>query len=249
MKIINPERFTTLPKLVLFDLDNTLYYYDEPNELAMNAVRDKVTKTFSISNSDFDNAFNKARMQTKGRLGNIAASHSRLLYMQRMLELLGLGSQAILSLDLEQTYWRTFLSNAVLFPDVKKFLDDLRLLNIQKVIVTDLTSQIQFRKIIYFGLENYFNYIVTSEESGADKSDANSYKLALEKTGITDNIWMIGDSSSNDIKSSKEYIGAVTIQKLHNGLTLGNGAESPDAAFNDFSDIRNFIKKIVSKNS
>ena len=30
-------------------------------------------------------------------------------------------------------------------------------------IVTDLTAQIQFRKIVYFGLDHYFDHMVTSE--------------------------------------------------------------------------------------
>ena len=42
--------------------------------------------------------------------------------MQRMLEIMGLGSQVLLALDLEQTYWRTFLGNAVLFEVLKNFL-------------------------------------------------------------------------------------------------------------------------------
>ena len=38
--------------------------------------------------------------------------------MKRMIELLGLKAQLLLSLDLEQTFWRTFLANAPLFPFV-----------------------------------------------------------------------------------------------------------------------------------
>ena len=79
-----------------------------------------------------------------------------------MLEYMGLGSQILLSLDLEQTYWRTFLSHAILFNHVKELLDDLRLSSISTAVMTDLTTQIQFRKLVYFGLDSYFNFIVTS---------------------------------------------------------------------------------------
>ena len=71
--------------------------------------------------------------------------------MQRMLEIMGLGSQVLVALDLEQTYWRTFLNSAVLFDGVRELLDEIRLYGIPTAIVTDLTAQIQFRKIIYFG--------------------------------------------------------------------------------------------------
>ena len=86
-----------------------------------------------------------------------------------MLELMGLGSQVFLAVEYEQIYWRSFLSKAVLFDNLTDFLDDLRLYNIPSVIVTDLTAKIQFRKIIYFQLDKYFDNIVTSEEAGFDK--------------------------------------------------------------------------------
>ena len=146
VNILNSERFGRLPDAILFDTDNTLYPYDPAHETAMRAVKEKVTRTFSISGEAFDKAFSEARSQVKKRLIHTASSHSRLLYFQRMLEIIGLGSQVMLALDFEQTYWRTFLSNAVLFDEVKELLDDLRLLNIPSAIVTDLTAQIQFRK-------------------------------------------------------------------------------------------------------
>jgi putative hydrolase of the HAD superfamily len=68
--------------------------------------------------------------------------------MQRMLEILGLGSQVLWSLDLENTYWRTFLTNSRLFDNIKELLDDIRLLGIPTAIITDLTAQIQFRNIV-----------------------------------------------------------------------------------------------------
>lgn len=124
MKINNHERFNRLPDAFLFDTDNTLYPYDPAHAAAQQAVREKVAKTFSISPDDFDKAFKEARTQVKTRLKHTASSHSRLLYLQRMLEIMGLGSQVLLALDFEQTYWRTFLSNAVLFDGVKELLDD-----------------------------------------------------------------------------------------------------------------------------
>jgi putative hydrolase of the HAD superfamily len=149
MKIFNPDRLCCLPDAILFDTDNTLYPYDPAHIAAQNAVRDKVISTLAIKPDDFDKAVKAARQQVKSRLINTAASHSRLLYMQRMLEILGLGSQVLLALDFEQTYWRTFLSQAILFDEVKELLEDIRLLGIPTAIVTDLTAQIQFRKVVF----------------------------------------------------------------------------------------------------
>ena len=247
MKINNSTRFTRLPDAFLFDTDNTLYHYDPAHVAAQKAVCDKVVNTLAITPEQFDKAFKEAREQVKARLKHTAASHSRLLYLQGMLEIMGLGSQVLLALDFEQTYWRTFLSNAVLFKGVKELLDDIRLLGIPTAIVTDLTAQIQFRKIVYFGLDHYFDYIVTSEEAGFDKPHEAPFKIALEKMRPEgDCIWMIGDNPVNDILGSREKINAVTLQKNHAGIVLGTGVSEPDASFNNFDDLRALLGKLGS---
>lgn len=245
MKFHAPARFGQLPDAILFDTDNTLYAYDPAHSAAQAAVRDKVVSTFSVPAADFDRAFSEARAEIKNRLQHTASSHSRLLYLQRMLEIMGLGSQVLLALDLEQTYWRTFLSNAILFDDVKELLDDIRLLGIPTAIVTDLTAQIQFRKVVYFGLDHYFDYIVTSEEAGFDKPHAAPFQLALEKTRPKGNcIWMIGDNPVNDIGGAREKINAVTLQKLHKGVVQGTANCVPDATFEDFIEVRKLLVRL-----
>jgi putative hydrolase of the HAD superfamily len=248
VKIYSKERLSRLPDAILFDTDNTLYPYDPAHIAAHHAVRDKVVSTFSIKPEEFDKTFKEAREQVKARLKDTASSHSRLLYLQRMLEIMGLGSQVLLALDFEQTYWRTFLCNAVLFDEVKELLDDLRLLGIPTAIVTDLTAQIQFRKVVYFGLDRYFDYIVTSEEAGFDKPHEAPFQIALEKMRPKgDCIWMIGDSPVNDIRGAREKINAVTLQKIHDGTPLGVGENIPDAAFNEFGELRRLIDRLGSQ--
>lgn len=245
IKINNPQQFQKLPDAILFDTDNTLYHYDPAHKVAMKAVRDKATRTFSITPEQFDLAFTQARSEVKSRLKNTASSHNRLLYLQRMLEIIGLGSQVLLALDFEQTYWRTFLSHAELFDDVKELLDDLRLLNIPTAIVTDLTAQIQFRKIVYFGLDHYFDYIVTSEEAGFDKPHEAPFQIAIQKMNPKGScVWMIGDNPVSDIRGARERIGAVTLQKIHDGVALGEGKDTPDCAFSEFSELRKLLDKL-----
>ncbi len=246
MNIINPERLTRLPDAFLFDTDNTLYPYDSAHAAAMQAVRRKVVSTFSIRDVDFDKAYDEARRQIKQRLQHTASSHSRLLYLQRMLEIMGLGSQVLLALDFEQTYWRSFLSKAELFEGVKDVLDDIRLLGIPTAIVTDLTAQIQFRKVVYFGLDHYFDYIVTSEEAGHDKPHEAPFLIAIEKMRPKGNcIWMVGDNPVNDILGAREKIKAVTFQKVHSGTPAGTDDCVPDVIFNDFKDLRALIARLA----
>ncbi len=247
MKIFNRERLAVQPHGILFDTDNTLYHYEPAHLAARNAVREKITTTLSVSGEDFDRAYAEARDQIKTRLGPTASSHNRLLYLQRMLEIMGLGSQVLLALDFEQTYWRTFLSNATLFEGVKELLDEIRLLGIPTAVVTDLTAQIQFRKIVYFGLDQYFDYIVTSEEAGFDKPHEAPFRIAVDKLQPNgDQIWMIGDNPINDIGGAREKINATTLQKIHEGVSVGTGDHQPDATFESFSELSQLLERLAA---
>ena len=234
------------PDAILFDTDNTLYAYAPAHEAAQNAVRDKVMTNFKISAAVIDEVYIRARKDVKDRLGQTAASHSRLLYFQRMLELLGLGSQVLHGLDLEQTYWRTFLRTAVLFEHVTELLDDVRLMGIPTAIVTDLTAQIQFRKMVYFGLDDMFDYIVTSEESGADKPQPASFELAIEKLRLVEpNVWMVGDNPVADIKGSRDTISATTFHRVDSRSELSReDAAASDVVFYDFGQLRDVLASV-----
>ena len=66
----------------------------------------------------------------------------------------------------------------------------------------------------------------------------------MEKANVKDGtLWMIGDNPINDIQGAKETIGAITLQKIHSGITLGKNKQAPDASFEDFSDVRKLISK------
>lgn len=240
-----PDAFLCPPDAVLFDTDNTLYPYEPAHQAAMKAVRAKAMRLFGIEQGKFDQAFDTARWEINESLRHTASSHSRLLYFQRMLEIIGLRSQVLLALDLEQTYWRTFLSSTRLFDGIKDFLDDLRIAGIPTAIVTDLTAQIQFRKIVYFGLDHYFDYIVTSEEAGFDKPHQAPFEIAIQKMQPKGKcIWMIGDNPKNDIGGAKKAIAAVTLQKVHEGVEIGKDENQPDATLHHYETLRALLRKI-----
>ena len=246
MRIFNNNLFTQLPDGILFDTDNTLYPYEPAHISALKAVREKMTDKFSITNEIFTKKYDEAKKIVKDRLGATASSHSRLLYMQTLLENLGLGSQVLLALDFEQTYWRTFLSNAILFDGVKDLLDEIRILGIPTAVVTDLTAQIQFRKVVYFGLDNYFDYIVTSEEAGFDKPHKSPFELALNKLASKGSkVWMIGDNPINDIIGAKKHINAVTILKADKKNYSSVKDSNPDALFSEYNDLRKLLIKLA----
>lgn len=235
------------PKAVIFDIDNTIYPYGPSHSSAENAVISKMLKIYNIPKDYINNALEDAKESLKKQLGPVASSHSRLLYFQLMLENLGLKSSISLALDLEQTYWRTFLVSASLFTGVKEFLNEIKSHGLALGAVTDLTSQIQFRKIIYFGLENQFDYIVTSEESGKDKPSKDSFIKIMKKMNLDPSeCWMIGDHPLNDIQGGKE-LGMRTFQIAHPFNQMKPIKEYTDVIFESYAELQQFFLEVCNE--
>jgi FMN phosphatase YigB (HAD superfamily) len=245
MKILTEEKITH-PKAVIFDTDNTLYLYRPAHEAAMKEVIRKATSLLKVGREDFLEAFSKSRQEVKEQLKDTAASHSRLIYFQKTLEELGMGTRIFLTLDLEQTYWRTFLANTRLFDHVLDFLQLLKSDGVKTANITDLTAQIQFRKIVYFGLDEYFDYVVSSEEAGADKPDRKPFDIALSKLNLPpEGIWMIGDNPVNDIQGGND-VGLFTILKINNDGDLEkDNFNKPNLVVENYKDLITLYNSIT----
>lgn len=241
-EIANRNDISKCPKAIIFDTDNTLYPYDNAHKRATDAAERKACQLLGVSKEEFKKVFRTAREEVKSQLGETASSHSRLLYFQRSIEMLGMKTQLLITLDVEQTYWRTFLNEAKLFNGVRPFILDLKSAGIRTAIITDLTAQIQFRKIIYFGLDDYFDFVVTSEESGADKPSKKPFEMALKKLGVAPtDTWMIGDNPIADNQGAREN-GITAIQKVHPGVEhFKEGPAAADIWFEDFGRLQKFF--------
>jgi putative hydrolase of the HAD superfamily len=242
MNILRPERFQRQPSCVLLDLDDTLYAYAPAHAAGLAAAENFAVEALNITPREFHANFDDSRTELKHRLGGVASAHNRLLYFARTIERAGFSTQPLIALQMEQAYWRSFLFEATLFAEVADFLDDLRISGVPVVIVTDLTAQIQFRKVVHFGLDRYVDWIVTSEESGADKPAAVNFELALAKLGgIEGAVWMIGEQEQADLIGAREAVDAVCIQKRHAGV---KPAADADAHFSEFGELRRLLARL-----
>lgn len=241
MKTDQPELFDRLPDAVLFDLDDTLYDYGLAHDAAMLAIDGKLREFLKLTSHQIRIAYDKARNEVKARLGHTASSHSRLLYFQTMMEGLGLRNDVLLFLELEHIYWRTFLANSALHPFVDDTLNELRSRRIPIAIVTDLTAQIQFRKIAHLRLDRYVDFVVTSEEAGANKVSLKPFALAITKLGLEDapRLWVIGDDVG-DMAAAELSPNIVTMQFL----TSRSKPLPHHASFSSFRDLLQMISRL-----
>lgn len=200
--------FSTIPldtvRGVMLDLDNTLYEYSPCHSAGLSAAF-QVYKT--KRNIDFDSfmvLYKEAQIHVKISTKGQAASHSRILYFQHMLEKTEKSTNVHDTLLLEEVYWNSFMKTMTLKEEALHFLIECKKRGIMVCIITDLTIQIQLRKIEQLEIEEYTQYIVSSEEAGVEKPDQGIFMYALAKMGIPSNdVIVVGDDEKKDIDGAR----------------------------------------------
>lgn len=203
----------TRPTLVVFDLDDTLYSYESCNLAGNKALFALGASETGVSRKHFETVYSEAREKVKARLGKTGSSHSRLLYVHEALAQLGFSNQPSLALSLEQEFWREYLLAMTLRPGAEDLLLSLRFNHIPIALVTDLTLQIQLRKLVFLKLESFFDVVIASEESAGDKSSLLPFEVLAERSQKEwlEHVWFVGDGKHDgpvEPLKSKKIIGA-----------------------------------------
>jgi HAD superfamily hydrolase (TIGR02253 family) len=200
-----------MKKAVLFDLDNTLYDYDKVHKIALKAVFDLLKKKIKISYSTFLKDFKLAKCEIHRELAGTASAHNRILYFQRLIEKTHSTVKPSLILKMYNTYWNTLLKNMKLRSGVIDLLNKLKKNGFLIAIVSDLTTNIQLRKLEKLKIEKYVDVLVTSEEAGSEKPHAIMFLLALNKLGVEPSeAMMVGDNTVADVEGAN-FVGLETV--------------------------------------
>ena len=187
------------PEVIAIDLDNTMYAYSPCHRAAMSSVSRELRNRLELSEANWRPAFEESRLRVKTRLGGVASSHSRLSYFKGMLEILGMPNQLDLALQLETLYWGEFIRQIVKADDLDNFLEIARENAIPIIVVTDLTTGIQIKKLHKLGLIDMISGLVTSEDIGSDKPSPAIEAYATAQLGISaDHWWVVGDDPKKD---------------------------------------------------
>ncbi len=184
---------------VIFDIDGTLYDYQINDFLAMKHFCAFIEENLGVEEKIFRETYSEARKIIRGRLKDTAAAHSRILLIQTALEMLGKNPFNHV-LELYDVYWNFFLENMRPYDGAEEFLSRLKARGIKISTCTDMTAQIQYRKLKKLGLDKFIDFMVTSEETGFEKPAPIMFELALEKMKIrADEAAFFGDSLERDI--------------------------------------------------
>ncbi len=195
-------------KAVLFDIDNTLYDYDLADQKAKEALYEYCTKHFAWTKKEAKEYLQEAKSQieihTKQILGrDTAVIHNRLIRFQRMLE----NKHCPLiphAMALYNIYWDNLFSSMQVSEGMLDYIEDLKQKGIKIGIATDMTAQIQFRKLEKLSILPFVDFMVTSEEAGCEKPEKAFYELCIQKANcLPEECLMIGDSLKKDVLGAK----------------------------------------------
>ena len=136
------------------------------------------------------------------------------------------------------------MNTAQLFDGAKDFLTNLSLARIKRYLITDLTTQVQLQKLIALDIADDFEFILTSEEAGADKPSQQIFQIVAKQIPAGATVWMIGDNLEKDIIGAQKNLNAFGIWKDNGKSTDTALNRSVDAKFVNFKDLSKLIERI-----
>lgn len=218
-------------------MDNTLYDYNRAHKIAIDATLDLFEEKFLFPRNALSKAYQIARSAINKELQGTASCHNRILYFQRMCELLKISNLKGM-LEAYERYWSIFLDNMEIYDGVCEFLESVKGMKI--CLLSDLTAHIQHRKIQRLRLSQYIDFLVTSEEVGKEKPHPSIFKCGLKKLRLSHlDVCMIGDSFEKDITGAKRLkIKSFWLNK-QNDLRKSNPLVT---SFDNFFELMEYLK-------
>ncbi len=183
-------------KAVIFDLDNTLIDFMRMKRVSCNAAME---------------AMIDAGLKIKHAQG------MKLLF--NMYELHGMEDQMIFQKFLKKTnkkidyrmlaqgilaYRRVREGFLVFYPGTMKTLIELKTRKVKIALVSDAPRLQAWMRLCALNLDDFFDVVVTHEDTGKHKPNKLPFKAALEKLNLKpEECLMVGDNPERDIKGAK----------------------------------------------
>ena len=214
-----------LPKAILLDLDNTVYEYAPCQQRAMEtahrvvAAARKEWGSFEAFSHDYD----LGRAAIQKLLPGHAASHCRLLYFKSMIEMAFGASHLPLAMRVHDAFWQGYFAAMRIDEGCAVKLASWRAAGVRLAWVTNFTTETQVKKLAKIGLTDAADFLITSEEAGADKPSPLPFQLAMKKLKVraTDCV-MVGDDWKSDIEPSLALAIVPIFRRRESAKATGN---------------------------
>ena len=192
-----------MTRAVIFDIDNTLYSYDDAHAVAWQALCAYAREQLAMEPEQFRRCHTQAQQTVKERLGaECAALHNRQLRYQVLLEENGKPLHHAIAMN--DLYWNTLIAAAKPSPGIMECLAALKERGLILGIGTDMTIDYQLKKLASLRMLPYFDFIVSSEEVNVEKPHEKLFACCAKKANVpAENCLFIGDSLKKDVLGAR----------------------------------------------
>lgn len=208
MGINYPEIDISNINTVFIDLDDTLYEYEICHDSALSQCMESWASELegktALSAQDFKKLYELKRKEVTNRLYPQGVCRSRLLAFLALFEEMEIQPAYVLAKKYDDLYWNSFIKRMVVDNSAYAFLQRAFDEGKKIVIVSDMITEVQIRKIEKLGLKDLIHLLVTSEEAGCEKPSPKIFEYALKKAGSEPaKTIMVGDSQIKDIEGAQ----------------------------------------------
>ncbi len=237
------------PKLIIFDLDDTILAYHAAIEPSMKAAFANCASIQPIPDTDLlkreihDMAEWYWSDLERHRIGRADLRQARYEVITLALKKIGIVDDRYAN-ELATERARLHEEYIDPFPGAIDTITKLQLDGYKLGMITNGAANVQNAKIDRFNLRGYFDFIFVEGEVGYGKPDERIYSDALKFAGVnaTDS-WMVGDNLHFDILAAQKQ-GIITVWNDHKieGLSIDSIAV-PDIIINSITELPAILQR------
>ena len=184
-------------KAVIFDLDNTLLDFMKMKEAAVDAaVNAMIDAGLSIPKEEMTKTIYEIYWKE--------GIEDQMIFNKALEKVLGFVDYKIMASGI-LGYRRAKSGALSLYPHVRYTLTELLKKGIKMMIISDAPRLEAWLRICGLGLQHYFDYVLTFDDTGEYKPSKKPFIKALEILGLPPNeVLMVGDWAERDVVGAKE---------------------------------------------
>lgn len=207
---------------LLFDADNTIWDFSAAEAHSLRSVLESIGLDWSDELLDTYRQINHLAWREYEQ-GKINSKHLRTLRFQRLIDHLGVRGDAA---TLSQAYREGLARSDHFMPGAEETLHRLRP-HYKIGLITNGLSEVQRPRLVNTRLDNFFDFVLISDEVGTAKPHAAFFDLAFaEMNGAQpEEALVIGDNPVSDILGAQLYGCATCWMDLGNGKSPERGAD------------------------
>lgn len=191
--------------MLWFDLDDTLWDMTGNSVICLRELYDEHNlNRFFSSPQDWDEIYHRINTGLWERYskGEISRDFLRAERFAAPLRLVGVEeSQAqAMSKSFDTEYLDRLGSKSTLIDGARELLDRLKNKGVKMGIVSNGFHEVQYRKMKSSDIDNYFDYVVLSDDAGVNKPDRRFFEYAERKAGSEkERNLIVGDNIHTDV--------------------------------------------------